>query len=82
MDNGYNIAFDDNEFGTTKVYLVPQCDHMSHLKKIGYIDEDDTFRCTDSELMTLEVMEAIVNHWKTYGKSEKKQMLVDLEEMS
>ena len=66
MNNGYNIGFDD-ELGTTKVYLVPQCDHMAHVKKIGYIDDDThTFRCTDSDVMTLEVMEAIVNHWKTY----------------
>ena len=66
MKNGYNIGFDE-EFGTTKVYLVPQCDHESHIKKIGYIDEDNTFKCTDSDMMTLEVMEAIVNHWKVYG---------------
>ena len=66
MKNGYNIGFDD-ELGTTKVYLVPQCDHESHLKKIGYIDDDNTFKCTDSDMMTLEVMEAIVNHWKVYG---------------
>ena len=66
MKNGYNVGFDE-EFGTTKVYLVPQCDHESHLKKIGYIDDDNTFKCTDSDMMTLEVMEAIVNHWKVYG---------------
>ena len=66
MKNGYNIGFDE-EFGTTKVYLVPQCDHESHIKKIGFIDDDDnTFRCIEGSVMTLEVMEAIVNHWKTY----------------
>ena len=66
MNNGYNVGFDE-ELGTTKVYLVPKCDHMAHIKKIGFIEDDDnTFRCTDSSMMTLEVMEAIVNHWKVY----------------
>ena len=65
MTNGYNIGFDE-EYGTTKVYLVPQCDHESHTRKIGYIDDDNTFKCTDSSEMTLQVLEAIVNHWKTY----------------
>jgi len=65
MNNGYNIGFDD-DYGRTKIYLVPQCDHEAHKKKIGYIDDGDTFKCTDSELLTLEVMEAIVNHWKVY----------------
>ena len=70
MNNGYNIGFDD-DLGRTSVYLVPQCDHEAHLKKIGYIDDDNTFHCLESELMTLEVMEAIVNHWKTYGTKEQ-----------
>ena len=66
MNNGYNIGFDD-DYGRTKVYLVPQCDHESHLKQIGYIDHDDrTFHCIESELMTLEIMDAIVCHWKEY----------------
>ena len=65
MTNGYNIGFDE-EYDTTKVYLVPQCDHESHMKKVGYIDDDNTFKCLDSSLMTLQVMEAIVNHWKVY----------------
>ena len=67
MNNGYNIGFDD-DYDRTKVYLVPQCDHEAHIKKIGYIDHDDsTFHCLDSKLMTLETMEAIVTHWKLYG---------------
>ena len=65
MNNGYNIGFDE-KYGSIKVYLEPQCEHELHKKKIGYIDDDDTFKCTDSELLTLEVMEAIVNHWKVY----------------
>ena len=65
MNNGYNIGFVD-EYGTTKVYLEPQCKHESHRKKLGYIDDDNTFKCTDSDLMTLEVLEGIVNHWKVY----------------
>ena len=65
MNNGYNIGFDD-ELGTTRIYLIPQCDHGSHIKKIGYIDEDNTFKCTDSSMMTLEVMESIVYYWKAY----------------
>ena len=70
MNNGYNIGVDDAH-GRTKVYLVPQCDHTSHLRQIGYIDHDDnTFRCTESELMTLDVMEAVVNHWKVYKTEE------------
>ena len=73
MKNGYNIGFDETK-GYTKVYLEPQCKHESHRKQIGYINDDDTFRCTDSSLMTLEVMEAIVNHWKVYRH--------DLEEIS
>ena len=69
MNNGYNIGFDD-EYSRTKVYLVPQCNHEAHLKQIGYIDNDDGyFHCLESELMTLEVMEAIVNHWKIYRHS-------------
>ena len=64
MKNGYNIGFDD-ELGYIGVYLVPQCDHEAHLKKIGYI-ENNVFKCTDSDMMTLEVMEGIVNHWKVY----------------
>ena len=70
MNNGYNIGFDD-DFDRTGVYLVPQCDHEAHLKKIGYIDDDNTFHCLESELMTLEVMEAIVNHWKVYRTKEQ-----------
>tara|TARA_Y100001951_G_scaffold72363_1_gene59219 strand:+ start:27 stop:251 length:225 start_codon:yes stop_codon:yes gene_type:complete len=65
MKNGYNIGFVEKH-GYTKVYLEPKCKYESHKKKIGYIDDDDTFKCTDSDLMTLEVMEAIVNHWKVY----------------
>ena len=49
-----------------KIYL--------HKKRIGYIEDYDTFHCVDSDLMTLEVMEAIVNHWKVYRH--------DLEEIS
>ena len=64
MNNGYNVEFVE-ERGYVKVYLEPQCKYESHRKKIGYI-EDDTFRCTNSELMTLEVMESIVSHWKVY----------------
>ena len=70
MKNGYNIGFVE-EYGTTKVYLEPQCKYESHKKKIGFIDDDDTFRCIDSELMTLEVMETIVNHWKVYKHDSK-----------
>ena len=66
MNNGYNIRFADNEHGYVKIYLEPQCKHESHSKKIGYIDEDDNFHCLESDLMSLEVMEAIVNHWKIY----------------
>ena len=67
MKNGYNIGFDDDYVGRTKVYLVPQCDHMAHRRQIGFIDHDDNaFHCTESELMTLEIMEALVNHWKVY----------------
>ena len=69
MTNGYNIGFDE-EYDTTKVYLVPQSDHESHMKKVGYIDDDNTFKCLDSSLMTLQVKEAIVNHWKVYKKPE------------
>ena len=65
MNNGYNIEFTE-EYGTTKVYLMPQCEHKLHRKKIGYIDDDDIFRCTDSDLLTLEILEGIVNHWKVY----------------
>jgi len=71
MNNGYNIGFDD-DLGRTSVYLVPQCDHEAHLKKIGYIDHDDnTFHCLESALMTLEVMEALVSHWKIYKTKEQ-----------
>ena len=74
MNNGYNIGFDD-AYGRTKVYLVPQCNHESHLKQIGYIDhDDDTFRCTDSDLMTLEILEALVSHWKIH-KIESQEVL-------
>ena len=73
MKNGYNIRFIE-EYGSTKVYLEPQCKHELHKKKIGYIDGDDTFKITSSDLLTLEVMEAIVNHWKVYRH--------DLEEIS
>jgi hypothetical protein len=67
MNNGYNIGFDD-DLSRTKVYLVPQCNYMGHFKQVGYIDHDDsTFHCIESKLMTLEVMEAIVNHWKVYN---------------
>ena len=65
MNNGYNIGFVEED-GYAKVYLEPQCKHESHRKQIGYINDDDTFRCTDSSSMILEVMEAIVNHWKVY----------------
>ena len=68
MKNGYNIGFVE-QYGTTKVYLEPQCKYESHRKKIGFIDDNNTFRCTDSDLMTLEVMEAIVNHWEIYRRS-------------
>ena len=73
MKNGYNIKFVEKH-GYIKVYLEPQCKFETHKKKIGYIDDDDTFKCTDSDLLTLEVMEAIVNHWKVYRH--------DLEEIS
>ena len=65
MNNGYNIGIVE-EYGSIKVYLEPQCGHNLHKKRIGYIEDDDTFHCVDSDLMTLEVMEAIVNHWKVY----------------
>ena len=65
MNNGYNVAFVE-ENGYTKVYLEPQCKYESHRKKLGYIDDDDTFKCTDSDLMTLEVLEGIVNNWKVH----------------
>ncbi len=68
MKNGYNIGF-DNGRGYVEVYLEPQCKYESHRHKIGYIEDDRTFKCTNSSLMTLEVMEAIVNHWKVYGHS-------------
>ena len=65
MNNGYNIGFDSGR-GYVEVYLEPKCKHESHRQKIGYIEDDNTFKCTNSNLMTLEVMEAIVNHWKVY----------------
>ena len=54
------------------VYLEPQCEHKSHRKLVGYIDNYTTFKCTNNELMTLEIMEAIVSAWKI--------MMHDLEE--
>ena len=65
MKNGYNIGIVE-EYGSIKVYLEPQCGHKLHKKRIGYIEDNDTFHCVDSDLMTIEVMEAIVNHWKVY----------------
>ena len=67
MKNGYNIGFESKD--TTLyigVYLEPTCKHKNHRKKVGFIDDKDVFCCTDSDLMTLEVMEAIVNYWKVY----------------
>lgn len=71
MTNGYNIGI-EKAYRTYGVYLFPHCKHQSHRKQVGYIDEDGTFRCTDSELMTLEVMEAIVNAWKNHQSSLEK----------
>ena len=64
MTNDYNVGFKE-ENGYTKVYLEPKCKFESHRKQLGYID-DYTFKCTDNELMTLEVMEGIVNCWKVH----------------
>tara|TARA_Y100000310_G_scaffold69525_1_gene65044 strand:+ start:615 stop:839 length:225 start_codon:yes stop_codon:yes gene_type:complete len=65
MNNGYNIEIVE-EYGTLKVFLEPQCGHELHRKKIGYLEDDNTFHCIDSDLLTLEVMEAIVCAWKIY----------------
>ncbi len=75
MKNGYNIGFESKDTSYyINVYLEPSCKHESHRKKVGFIDDKNVFCCTDSDLMTLEVMEAIVNHWKIYRH--------DLEEVS
>ena len=76
MKNGYNIGFDDDYVGRTKVYLVPQCDHMAHRRQIGFIDHDDNaFHCTESELMTLEIMESILYQWKEWEASREKSSI-------
>ena len=73
MRNGYNIKLEGVEDSEMiDVYLEPQCQHKSHRKLVGYIDNYTTFKCTNNELMTLEIMEAIVSAWKI--------MMHDLEE--
>ena len=73
MRNGYNIKLEGVEDSEMiDVYLEPQCEHKSHRKLVGYIDNYTTFKCTNNELMTLEIMEAIVSAWKI--------MMHDLEE--
>ena len=73
MENGYNISIKEECDGAlVRVYLEPQCEHKSHRKLVGYIDNYTTFKCTNNELMTLEIMEAIVSAWKI--------MMHDLEE--
>ena len=72
MKNGYNVKFVTLSDNHIEVYLEPQCGHESHRKKVGYIDGYTTFKITNNELMTIEVMESIVNAWKN--------MMHDLEE--
>ena len=72
MNNEYSIYFKE-EYSKIGVYIVPHKVEVMNKSlftiKIGYIDlDEDThcFRCTDSERMTLDVMDSIVSHWRQW----------------
>ena len=77
MENGYNISIKEECDGAlVRVYLEPQCSHASHIRKLGYIENDGTFHCLNDSLMTLEVMNALASAWSLYNsnKEEYKQL--------
>ena len=74
MENGYNISIvDEHDGALTRVYLEPQCNHASHRRKLGYIENNVTFHCLNDSLMTIEIMNALVYAWQNYDKAKQKK---------
>ena len=78
MDKDYAIFFKE-EYTRIGVFLVPHNVKIMNKSlftiKIGNIDldsEDHTFRCMDSDRMTLDVMESILSHWKQWEVDREK----------
>ena len=66
---GYEVRMMDDR-GIMCIYLYPQCEHKSHIKEIGHLFNDTLF-IEDSNLVTLEVLKAIVTEWEKYKESLK-----------
>ena len=77
VGNDYSVFFQEkDEVNRVRVYLVPHNVKIMHKSlftiNMGYIELDDdpnTFHSLDSEKMSLDVMESIVEHWGVWHKS-------------
>ena len=79
MNKDYAIFFKE-EYTRIGVYLVPHNTKIMKKSlftvKVGNIDldsEDHTFRCIDSDRMTLEVMESILCKWREWEVTKAKE---------
>ena len=78
MNKDYAIFFKE-EYTRMGVYIVPHNTKIMKKSlftiKVGSIDLDEEthcFRCTDSERMTLEVMESIAYKWREWEVDREK----------